>query len=388
MSARLPTLRLRRAFTVRWLETMAAVQVPSAQTEWLPMLRLASERAQQSRPLIPEDISQHLLPLSVAAARTWLEQAVHCGMLTATGSPELPTYALSALGAAAAQLGVSTEAQQGLFRFAVADEPLLAGHHVLHLEERREASAGETIPLEELLATEPGACGRSLLQPNTPFVVVRTADVVRVLPTPQELIIELELAPDHTGPFRLRVFSERKEGKGEKAATAVDVRLVSSLQRRADQTYGDLLALVLSAGAAPRELSAGLSVPFAALSTEARLSFRLRHQQSFPAHLRVPGQFDLGVFEVEPIEVALVPRAEDVDAWGLWLQVRALGGERTPAAAAKAGEAARQKIPAYRPRSLHELAAALAQQPSNGPTDGSRAALLEAYDLLLWEDAP
>jgi hypothetical protein len=352
------------------------------------MLRLASERAQQSRPLTPEDISQHLLPLSVAAARTWLEQAVHCGMLTATGSPELPTYALSALGAAAAQLGVSTEAQQGLFRFAVTDEPLLAGHHVLHLEERREASAGETIPLEEALATEPGTCGRSLLQPNTPFVVVRTADVVRVLPTQQELIIELELAPDHAGPFRLRVFSERKEGRGEKAAAAVDVRLVSSLQRRADQSYGDLLALVLSAGAAPRELSAGLSVPFAALSTEARLSFRLRHQQSFTAHLRVPGQFDLGVFEVEPIEVALVPRAEDVDAWGLWLQVRALGGERTPAAAAKAGEAARQKIPAYRPRSLHELAAALAQQPSNGPTDGSRAALLEAYDLLLWEDAP
>lgn len=266
-------------------------------------------------------------------------------MLTATGSPELPTYALSTLGAAAAQLGVSTEAQQGLFRFAVADEPLLAGHHVLHLEERREASAGETIPLEELLATEPGACGRSLLQPNTPFVVVRTADVVRVLPTPQELIIELELAPDHTGPFRLRVFSERKEGKGEKAATAVDVRLVSSLQRRADQTYGDLLALVLSAGAAPRELSAGLSVPFAALSTEARLSFRLRHQQSFTALLRVPGQFDLGVFEVEPIEVALVPRAEDVDAWGLWLQVRALGSERTPAAAAKPAKRRDRKFP-------------------------------------------
>ena len=203
MSARLPTLRLRRAFTVRRLETMAAVQVPSTQTEWLPMLRLASERAQQSRPLTPEDISQHLLPLSVAAARTWLEQAVHCGMLTATGSPELPTYALSTLGAAAAQLGVSTEAQQGLFRFAVTDEPLLAGHHVLHLEERREASAGETIPLEEQLATEPGACGRSLLQPNTPFVVVRTADVVRMLPTPQELIIELELAPDHAGPCLL-----------------------------------------------------------------------------------------------------------------------------------------------------------------------------------------
>ena len=72
MSTRLPTLRLRRAFTVRWLETMAAVQVTSTQTEWLPMLRLASERAQQSRPLTPEDISQHLLPLSVAAARTWL----------------------------------------------------------------------------------------------------------------------------------------------------------------------------------------------------------------------------------------------------------------------------------------------------------------------------
>jgi hypothetical protein len=283
---------------------------------------------------------------------------------------------------------MATETKQGLFRFAITDEPLLGGHPVLHLEERREASGGEAVPLEFPLTTEPGGCGHSLLQPQSPFVVQRTADLVRSLPMQQTLTLELELAPDHTGPFRLRLFPERKEGKGEKAAAGVDVRLTAPLQRRPDQSYADLLALVLSAGAAPRELSAGLSVPFAALPTEARLNFRLRHTKAFTAHLRVPGQFDLGVFEVEPIEIALVPRAEDVDAWGLWLQVRALGGERTPAAAAKAGEAARQKIPTYRPRSLHELAAALAQQPASGPTDGSRAALLEAYDLLLWEDAP
>ena len=383
MSVRLPTVRLRRPFTVRWLETMANVQMPATQSEWLPLLRLASEHAQQQRPLQPEDIARQLLPLSIAAARTWLELAVHHGMLTATGSAAAPTYALSALGAAAAKLGQSTEAKQGVFRFAVTDEPLLAGQHVLHVEERREASAGPLVPLTESLAQEAGTASRSLLQKNVPFAVTRTADLVRELPTVQELTLELELTPDHTGPFRIRIFSERK---GESAG--VDVRLTSALQRRADQSYGDLLALVLSASAAPRELSAGLSVPFAALPTDARLSFRLRQPKAFTAHLRVPGQFDLGVFEVEPIEVALVPRAEDVDAWGLWLQVRALGGERTPAAAAKAGEAARQKIPAYRPRPLHELAAALAQQPSSGPTDGSRAALLEAYDLLLWEDAP
>lgn len=388
MSMRLPTLRLRRTITVRWLETMAVVQVPSAQTEWLPLLRLAGERARQARPLTPEDVSLHLLPLSVAAARTWLEHGVRQGMLTATGTEANPAYALSALGAAVAPLGLSTEAKQGLFRFAITDEPLLGGHPVLHLEERREPSSGEAGTLEVPLTTAPGECGHSLLQPKSPFVIQRTADLVRSLPMQQELTIELELAPDHTGPFRIRLFSERKEGKGEKSPSAVDVRFTSPLQRRPDQGYADLLALVLSAGTAPRELSAGLSVPFAALPTEARLNFRLRHAKAFTAHLRVPGQFDLGVFEVEPIEIALVPRAEDVEAWGLWLQVRALGGERTPAAAAKAGETARQKIPGYRPRSLHELAAALAQQPSSGPTDGSRAALLEAYDLLLWEDAP
>lgn len=386
MSARLPTLRLRRTFTVRWWETLAYVQVPAAQAEWLPLLRLAAERARQRRPVTPEDVSRELLPLSVAAAQAWLEQGVRHGMLTAGGTTEAPTYALSALGAAVAPLGRSAESKHGVYRFAVTDEPLLAGLKALHLEERREPSAGPTAPLTEALAHAAGECGRSLLQPDLPFVVTRTADLGRALPATQELTLELELAPDHTGPFRIRVFADRKEGKGEKAA--VDVRLTSPLQRRADQSYGDLLALVLSAQAAPRELSAGLSVPFAALPTEARLSFRLRQQKPFSAHLRVPGQFDLGVFEVEPLEVALVPRAEDVDAWGLWLQVRALGGERTPAAAAKAGEAARQKIPAYRPRPLHELAAALAQQPAGGPADGSRAALLEAYDLLLWEDAP
>lgn len=386
MSGRLPTLRLRRTFTVRWLETMACVQVPASHTEWLPLLRLAAEQARRQQPITPEDVARKLLPLSVAGARTWLEQAVRHGMLTAIGTPTAPAYTLSALGQATAPLGHSTEAKHGLFRCAVTDEPLLAGMGVLQLEERREASAGALTPLTESLVHAPGSCGQSLLQPDGPFVVTRTADVARELPARQALTLELELSPDHTGPFRLRIFSERKDGKGDKPG--VDVRLTSPLQRRADQTYGDLLALVLSAQAAPRELSAGLSVPFAALPTEARLNFRLRHPKTFTAHLRVPGQFDLGVFEVEPIEVSLVPRPEDVDAWGLWLQVRALGGERTPAAAAKAGEAARQKIPSYRPRALHELAAALAQQPASGPSDGSRAALLEAYDLLLWEDAP
>jgi len=385
MSARLPTLRLRRTIQVRWLETMACVQLPAAQGEWLPLLRLA---AAQGRPITPEDVSLKLLPLPVAAARTWLDQAVRRSLLSADGSADAPTYALSALGAAAAKLGVAMESRQGLFRFAVTDEPLLAGRHVLHVEERRDPAAGEATPLDTTLAHAPGEYGLSLFQPDLPFAIERCADVARTLPTSQPLTLELELAPDQDGPFRLRLFAARKEGKGDKAPAALDVRLSSPLQRRADQSYAQLLALVLAAGEAPRELSAGLSVPFAALPTEARLSFRLRHQKSFEAHLRVPGQFDLGVFEVEPLDVALVPRPEDVDAWGLWLQVRALGGERTAAAAAKAGEAARQKIPAYRPRSLHELAAALAEQPGNAAADAGRAALLEAYDLLLWEETP
>lgn len=388
MSGRLPTLRLRRTIRVRWLETMACVQVPAARSEWLPLLRLATEQAKQGLPLTPDDVSRKLLPLSVAAARAWLDQAVRQGMLSTNGALESATYGLTDLGTTAAKLGLATETRQGIFRFAVTDEPLLAGRAVLHVEERREPAAGEAVPLTVPLAHAAGESSLSLFQDDLPFAITRTADLGRELPGAQELILELELTPEQTGPFKLRLTSPRKEGKGEKPAPGVDVRLHSLLQRRADQDYHTLLSLVLSAGEAPRELSAGLSVPFAALPTEARLNFRLRPQKSFEAHLRLPGQFDLGVFEVEPIDVALVPRPEDVDAWGLWLQVRALGGERTPAAAAKAGEAARQKIPAYRPRSLHELAAALAQQPGNAVADSGRAALLEAYDLLLWEDAP
>lgn len=391
MSARPPTLRLRRAIQVRWLETMAVVRLPVAQAEWPPLLALATELAKQGQTLTPDDVSRRLLPLPVAAARAWLRQAADRGMLQPVGTPAVPAYAPTAHGAAAAKLGGGLEERQGLFRFAVVDDPLLGGCHLLHVEERREPAGGATSPLEADLAHEPGAFTSSVLQPDLPFAVVRTADLARTLPGTLELMLELEVAPDHRGPFRLRLRSVRKEArseKGEKTAAAIDVRLESPLQRRADQSYADLLALVLAAGEAPRELSDGLSVPFASLPTEARLSFRLRHQKSFPAHLRVAGQFDLGVFDVEPIEVALTPRPEDVDAWGLWLQVRALGGERTPAAAAKAGEAARQKIPSYRPRALHELAAALAQQPGAAPADAGRDALLEAYDLLLWEDAP
>lgn len=386
MSARPPTLRLRRAIQVRWIETMAVVRLPVAQPEWLPLLALATELAKQGQPLTPGDVSRRLFPLPVAAARAWLRQAADRGMLQPVGTPSEPAYASTALGTAAAKLGGGTEERQGLFRFAVTDEPLLTGARVLHVEERREPATGAATPLEENLTHAAGTFSMSVLQPGLPFSVARTADLARTLPGAQELMLELEVAPDHRGPFRLRLTAPRKEGKI--AAPSVDVRLESPLQRRPDQGYADLLALVLSSGEAPRELSAGLSIPFASLPTEARLGFRLRHQKSFPAHLRVPGQFDLGVFDVEPIEVALTPRPEDVDAWGLWLQVRALGGERTPAAAAKAGEAARQKIPSYRPRALHELAAALAQQPGAAPADTGRDALLEAYDLLLWEDAP
>lgn len=388
-SARLPTLRLRRPVTIRFVEAMACMRLPVAHPEWLPVLNLAATLAQQGQALSPRDVSSRLLPLAVTAARTWLERGVEAGMFTIQGSEEDPHFTLTALGTAAAQAGVATETRQGLFRFAVSDEPLLAGRPVLAWEERREESTGGLVANERELTHPPGEFSTALFPQTSPFAILRTSSVVRPLPPAHDLdlTLELELAPDQPGPFRLRLLTPTREGKGGNIGPTLDIRFPALLHRRADQSYAELLALVLAASATPTDVSSGLSVPLAALPTEARLTFRLRLQKNFRVHLKVPGQYDLGIWEVEPLEVNLVPRDEDVDAWGLWLQVRALGGERTPAAATRAGEMARQKIPTYRPRSLHELAAAIAADPATNLDPASRAALLEAYDLLLWETA-
>lgn len=389
-STRLPTLRLRRPVTIRFIEAMASVRLPVAQPEWLPVLNLAATLAQQGQALSPRDVSSRLLPLTVAAARTWLERGVEAGMLAIHGSEEDPPFTLTSLGKAAANAGLATETRQGLFRFAVSDEPLLAGRAVLAWEERREESAGPLVANELELTHPPGEFSTALFPQPSPFAILRTSSVVRPLPPAHdlELILELELVPDQPGPFRLRLLTPPREGKGSSNGPALDIRFPALLPRRADQSYAELLAIVLAASETPTDVTSGLCVPLAALPTEARLTFRLRLQKNFRVHLKVPGQYDLGVWEVEPLEVPLVPRAEDVDAWGLWLQVRALGGERTPAAATHAGETARQKIPTYRPRSLHELAVAIAADPTANLDAASRAALLEAYDLLLWETAP
>ncbi len=387
----LPTLRLRRPVTVRFVEAMASVRLPVAHAEWLPVLNLAAELARQGRALTASDISNILYPLSVVAAQTWLTHGVTAGMFTVQGSAEEPHFTLTGLGTAAAKCGLATEVKQGLFRFAVSDEPLLGGRPVLAWEERREEYGGPLIANELDLTHPPGEFSTALFPQPTPFAIMRTSSVVRSLPTTHDLnlSLELELSPAHKGPFMLRLGAPRREGKGEATGgPTLDIRVPSLLPRRADQSYANLLALVLAASEAPSALSSGLSVPFTALPTEARLSFRLRLQKYFRVQLKIPGQYDLGTWEVEPLEMHLVPRAEDVDAWGLWLQVRALGGERTATAATRAGETARQKIPTYRPRPLHELAAAITADPTANLDPASRAALLEAYDLLLWEATP
>lgn len=375
---------------------MAIVRTSGESAEWPALLRLASDLERQQGGLTLEAV-RSVLPLPPPAARNLLRQGVELGMLSRDGE----TYRATALGRACLRQDVGMDGHTGLFRFAVTDEPLLAGRQLLHVEERRDLVDLEDTALEEsedALHAEPDAFFSSVAQRGLLFSVVRTSAQIRPVPRKQDLtlMMEVEIRPGQDGPFNLRLTGQWPAGKGtgrDRTGGAIDVRLTSAQPRRADQGYAELLQMAaaasgqdfLSAPGGPVDLSTGYPTRFAEAPTEARVHFRLRVPKIPKVHFKVPGQFDLGSFEVEAFEVPIVPAPGDEDLWGQWLQCHLLGPDRSPGGPARAGEAVRQRLPNYQPRSGAELARLALGRSPLGRDLPQRAALLEAHDLLLWE---
>lgn len=392
----LPPLILRRPISVRFVDAMAVVRTAGESAEWPALLRLASDLERQQGGLTAE-AARSLLPLPLPAARALLRQGVDLGMLSREGEVFRPT----ALGRACLRQDAGMDGHHGLFRFAVTDEPLLAGRQLLHVEERRDLADLEDTTLAEAadaLQAAPDAFFTSVAQRGLLFSVARTSARLRPVPRKQDLtlMMEVELRPGQDGPFNLRLTGQWPAGKGtgrDRTGGAIDVRLTSAQPRRPDQGYADLLQMAaaasgqdfLSAPGGQADLSTGYPTKFAEAPTEARTHFRLRVPKIPKVHFKVPGQFDLGSFEVEAFEVPIVPAPGDEDLWGQWLQCHLLGPDKSPGGPARAGEAVRQKIPSYRPRSGAELARLALGRGPLGRDIPQRATLLEAHDLLLWE---
>lgn len=391
----LPSLILRRPITVRFVDAMAVVRVTAESAEWPALLRLAADQERQSAGLTAE-LVRTVLPLPTPAARALLTQGVDLGLLTAGDDG----HRLTALGRACLRQDLGLESKRSLWRFAVTDEPLLAGRQLLHVEERRDLGDLEESRLtdaEETLATEPDVFFSSVAQRGLLFAVARTSTQLRPVPRKQDLtlMMEVEVRPGQEGPFNLRLTGQWPTGKGagrDRVGGAIDARLTCALPRRADQSYADLLPMAAAASGqdflaagGPADLSTGYPAKFAEVPTEGRLNFRLRVPKIPQVHFKVPGQFDLGLFEVEAFEVPIVPAPGEADLWGLWLQCHALGADRSPEAPARAGEAVRKRLPSYQPRSGAELARTALGRGPLGRDVPHRAALLEAHDLLLWE---
>jgi len=394
----LPALILRRPIAVRFVDAMAVVRLATESAEWPALLRLASEQERRSGALTPT-LAQTLLPLPMPAARALLAQGVDLGLLTAGDD----AHRLTPLGRACLRQDIGLESRHGLFRFAVTDEPLLAGRHLLHVEERRDLVDVEETRLtdaEDTLSTEPDAFFGSVAQRGLLFAVARTSTQCRPVPRKADLtlMLEVEVRPGHDGPFNLRLTGQWPANKAngkERVGGPVDLRLTSAVPRRADQSYATLLQMAaaasgqdfLTASPGQNDLSAGYPAKFSEVPTEGRLNFRLRVPKIPKVHFRVPGQFDLGSFEVEAFEVPIAPAPGEEDTWGLWLQCHALGADRSPEGPARAGEAVRKRLPAYQPRDGAALAATALGRGPLGRDVPNRATLLEAHDLLLWRPA-
>lgn len=383
---------------MRFVDAMANVRTSGESAEWPALLRLASEQERHHGGLTAEAV-QALLPLPRPAAQALLQHGVELGMLKVDAA----TFRLTALGRACLRQDLGMSTQHGLFRFAVTDEPLLAGRQLLHVEERRDLSDLEETTLEDVedaLHTEPEAFFTSVAQRGLLFAVSRTSAQMRPVPRKQDLtlMMEVEIRPGQDGPFNLRLTGQWPASKGQgrdRTGGAIDLRLTSAQPRRADQTYADLLQMAaaasgqdfLSAAGGQTDLSTGYPAKFADVPTEARLHFRLRVPKIPKVPFKVPGQFDLGSFEVEAFDVPIVPAAGEEDLWGLWLQCHLLGPDKSAGGPARAGDAVRQRLPGYVPRTGAELAKLALGRSPLGREVPQRANLIEAHDLLLWEHA-
>jgi hypothetical protein len=392
----LPPLILRRPIAVRFVDAMAVVRTSGESAEWPALLRLAADSERQEGGLTAEAV-RSLLPLPLPAVRALLRQGVELGMLGRDGE----RFRLTALGRACLRQDAGMDGHHGWFRFAVTDEPLLAGRQLLHVEERRDLGDLEETTLEDAadaLHTEPDAFFSSVAQRGLLFSVLRTSAQMRPVPRKQDLtlMMEVEIRPGQDGPFNLRLTGQWPAGKGtgrDRTGGAMDIRLTSAQPRRADQGYAELLQMAAAASgqdflASPggqADLSTGYPTRFADAPTEARVHFRLRVPKIPKVQFKVPGQFDLGTFEVEAFEVPITPAAGDEDLWGQWLQCHLLGPDKSPGGPARAGEGVRQRLPSYQPRSGAELARLALGRSPLGRDVPQRASLLEAHDLLLWE---
>ena len=210
----LPPLILRRPIAVRFVDAMAVVRTSGESAEWPALLRLAADSERQEGGLTAEAV-RSLLPLPLPAARALLRQGVDLGMLGRDGE----RFRLTALGRACLRQDAGMDGHHGWFRFAVTDEPLLAGRQLLHVEERRDLSDLEDTTLEEAadaLHTEPDAFFSSVAQRGLLFSVLRTSAQMRPVPRKQDLtlMMEVEIRPGQDGPFNLRLTGQWPAGKG------------------------------------------------------------------------------------------------------------------------------------------------------------------------------
>ncbi len=393
-------IHLWRTIQVQSFDAEATIALGRDRPELLAVARLAADA---HRPITGDDIARELLgSLPAYVGQNVLDRCVTLGLLTP--SPDGRSAVITERGALGLEHGKVLLAEEGIFRFHYASDPLLPSP-LLHVSRLRSQSARETkdqLKAMKVAGQRPSQGARvpsalAALAPEVVFqsVVNRSLFEVRSAPTlgdtgkESTLRVDLRWGPDAAPTLHLT--GELLPPADTVAPLNVDFRHDGD-SALGGYSYADLWCQLVGAaerlppstlmqwrGATERSV---LPLPFQRLAEESRRTFS--KSVAIPA-LRVGSLGDFQPAQIHEVEV--VPAsATDAQAWCDWLQWDELArGYATPetlvASAASVG--ARFRDHRVQPRDPADLL----RRARQDRTDPRAWHVLAPADLGLWSHA-
>jgi hypothetical protein len=408
------TIELQTAITVQTFDAPATIAVGRERPEWLAVAQLAKDFGGA---IHAAQISSELLGgIPQVVGERVLHRCVALGLLK-TG--EAGSAELSELGLAAVEQGQVFVPEERLWRFYIAEHPLLE-QSLLHVEplddgnahnernELREAKRagygrpddGDTTPACLHIAEESGRPLASMA--DGPHYVVTKAPEAGAYAEQENLRLELRWDSDAqpelvlTGKLTRPIRRTRDKGEPHPAASVpLQVRRRLNFPPALSGVSHEQVWIALAALGANLEVAnlhdwrqrAGrlvMPITFAGCKPASRNSFR----QDLPVPGIPSGRFSelewLEGFDPSTLnDVELVPASEaDAEPWAEWLLHQSLNHYATPERLEMMAAAARQRFEFHSP--LLPTPEALLNKALANPTDEHSHFILAPYDLGLW----
>ncbi len=386
-------IQLHRAIQVRTFETEATVAVGRDRPEFLAVARLAADLGQ---PIGGRDISRELLGnLPVQVGWRVLDRALSMGLLERDG--HRGPASLSASGRAMLEQGAVLVPEEGVWRFHLVEDPLVA-NALLHAErldaEHAKAERDRLYKRQRGDRPEQGRRPPRVLASQLQTLLMSVADgagfEVRDLGERGEegprgsLRLTLRWSP---GDSPVVALGGRLAGDDGRSGARVDAGLALA-SVLAELDYDELWATLVerATGVDGQSLFDWMDragVPVLPTTME---GWSRAVRRSFQADLEIPAVSldDLGAFE--PSKLEAVPLVAESDAgaqqWAEWLLWDAIDGYAVPKTIDDLRGSVAAKFPLQRPR-LPD-AEQLLDRARSSPRERTSRFLLTPADLGLW----